>query len=128
MKKQNDGWIHREFRLPAETDADADGRIMAWHVYQGAMLVRWNEFCKNAFNVCWMRISSCASPWIKSTDRPPTKADSDALNCVLAKNCHDEISIAGFHQFEFHRDLTHWKPLPAPPNKEAALKQQKKCP
>lgn len=44
MENLNNGWIHRESRLPAETDGDSTGKVFAWHAYQGVMLTRWDDF------------------------------------------------------------------------------------
>ena len=51
MENLNNGWIHRESRLPAETDGDSTGKVFAWHAYQGVMLTRWDDFPKNSFNI-----------------------------------------------------------------------------
>lgn len=124
MDNRNNGWIHKDSRLPAEADGDAGGNVIVWHAYQGAMLSQWHAFTKNSFNVYWMRVSDgITSPWINATEREPTKEDSDALNCVLAKDGHGEISITGFHQFAWNRDLTHWLPLPLPPTDYKILRK-----
>lgn len=124
MKNLNNGWIHGKYRLPDAADGDADGRVFVWHAYQGAMLTLWNEFDRNSFNVYWMRVSDGASaPWIAAVERLPTKEDSDALNCVLAKDMHDGISVTGFHQFGWNSALTHWQRLPAPPSDYKELRK-----
>ena len=124
MEHLNNGWIHRESRLPAETDGDSTGKVFAWHAYQGVMLTRWDDFPKNSFNVYWMRLSEgIKAPWIAATERKPTKEDSDALNCVLARSSHGDISITGFHQFDWNSDLTHWLSLPLPPSDYKELRK-----
>ena len=126
MENLNNGWIHGKCRLPDAADGDADGRVFVWHAYQGAMLTPWNEFDRNSFNVYWMRVSDGASaPWIAAVERLPTKEDSDALNCVLAKDMHDGISVTGFHQFGWNSALTHWQRLPAPPSDYKELRRMK---
>lgn len=125
MERKINGWIHRESRMPAEADGDSTGKVFAWHVYQGVILTRWDDFAKISFNVYWMRISEGINdPWIAVTERKPTKKDSDAHNCVLAKSSHGDVSITGFHQFEWNSDLTHWLHLPLPPIKKTAKKKQ----
>lgn len=124
MENLNNGWIHGKCRLPDAADGDADGRVFVWHAYQGAMLTPWNEFDRNSFNVYWMRVSDGASaPWIAAVERLPTKEDSDALNCVLAKDMYDGISVTGFHQFGWNSALTHWQRLPAPPSDYKELRK-----
>ena len=124
MENLNNGWIHGKCRLPDAADGDADGRVFVWHAYQGAMLTPWNDFDRNSFNVYWMRVSDGASaPWIAAVERLPTKEDSDALNCVLAKDMHDGISVTGFHQFGWNSALTHWQRLPAPPSDYKELRK-----
>lgn len=124
MENLNNGWIHRESRLPAETDGDSTGKVFAWHAYQGVMLTRWDDFPKNSFNIYWMCLSEgIKAPWIVATERKPTKEDSDALNCVLARSSHGDISITGFHQFDWNSDLTHWLSPLLPPSDYKELRK-----
>ena len=124
MEKRNNGWIHGKSRLPEAADCDAEGKVFAWHAYQGAMLTHWSEFCKNSFNVYWMRVSDSASgPWIAAVERLPAKEDSDVLNCVLARDASGGISVTGFHQFGWNSALTHWQRLPSPPSDYKELRK-----
>lgn len=124
MENRNNGWIHGKSRLPDAADGDADGKIFAWHAFQGVMLTLWSAFSSNPFNVYWMRVSDGApGPWITAVERLPTKEDSDALNCVLAKNSHDGITVTGFHQFGWNSALTHWQRLPTPPSDYRELRK-----
>ena len=124
MEKQNNGWIHRKSRLPSAEDGDSTGKVIVWHIYQGAMLTRWDDYTKNPFNVSWMRISDwTTTPWISATETMLTKEDADTLNCVLARNKGGDISITGFHQFTCNNDLTHWMKLPVPPSDYRELRR-----
>lgn len=124
MEKRNNGWVHGENRLPAEADGDSAGKVFAWHVYQGVMLTHWRDFAKNSFNVYWMRVSDGApGPWITAAERLPTKGDSDAQNCVLAKDAHGGISVTGFHQFDWNGTLQYWQRLPEPPSDYKELRK-----
>lgn len=73
MENLNNGWIHRESRLPAETDGDSTGKVFAWHAYQGVMLTRWDDFPKNSFNIYWMCLSEgikARGSWQRKESRP----------------------------------------------------------
>lgn len=85
MDSPNSGWISVKDRLPAQEDGDEYGYVFVWHAYQGVMLTAWNQF-RNQFYAYWMPTKHItADLWIKATERKPTKADADTLNCVLAK-------------------------------------------
>lgn len=123
--QRNNGWIHRDVQLPTHDDGNANGLLFAWHVYQGVLLCHWNDFVKNRFNVYWMRIADdTADPWMDAMEKFPTKEDADMMNCVLAKNCYDEISVTGYHQFSQNSTLSHWKRLPTPPSDYRELRKR----
>lgn len=121
---RNNGWIHGKSRLPGEADGDNNGKVLVWHAYQGAMLTTWDAFPRNQFNVYWMPISALDEiPWINAMEKPPTKSDADALNCVMVKDRRGEITVTGYHQFTWNKALTHWRPLPGPPSDAKELRQ-----
>jgi hypothetical protein len=117
---KNNGWTHRDSRMPRAADGGEYGKVYAWHAFQNAMIVRWREFRQNPFHVYWMRVPET---WIDAADRKPTKADSDAQDCVLAKDRRGDIRVTGYHQFDVDGDLTQWQILPAPPSDYKALKK-----
>ena len=123
MELRNNGWIPGSAIYPCETDGDKSGKIFVWHAYQGVMLVGWDEYGCNPFHVYWMRVSDGTGTWIDASVRAPRKQDSDALNCVLARNVHGEILVTGYHQFLWNSDLTHWQRLPDAPGDYKALRQ-----
>ena len=52
----NDGaWISVKKRLPTAEDADSQGCVLAWHIFQGLMLVGWHQIRDNRFMVYWQR-------------------------------------------------------------------------
>lgn len=121
---RNNGWINGKSRLPCETDGDETGKIFVWHAYQGAMLCRWDHYTRNSFHVYWMPIADTAGkPWMVAAEKMPTKEDADGLSCVFAKDIRGEISVTGWHQFEWNKSLTHWKPLPEPPSDYRELRR-----
>lgn len=123
MEKRNNGWISVKDRRPAQDDGDEYGYVFVWHVYQGVMLTAWNRI-SNQFYAYWMPTKYItAGIWIKATERKPTKADADILNCVLARNSHDGIRVTGWHQFEEASTFTEWLPLPEPPSDFRALRK-----
>lgn len=123
MEKRNNGWIPGSSFPPREKDGDKSGKIFVWHAYQGVMLVRWDEYSRNPFHVYWMRVSDGTGTWIDASVTAPCKADSDALNCVLAMDVHGEILVTGYHQFSWNSDLTHWQRLPDAPGDYKALRK-----
>ena len=123
MEKRNNGWIHGKSRLPDAADGDADGKVFVWHAFQGVMLIQWDDYAKNSFYVCWMRISEGTGPWIPAVEGLPAKEDSDALNCVLAMDRHGDIRVMGYRQFEWNGDLVRWQRLPAPPSDYRELRK-----
>lgn len=52
----NSGWIDIQVIRPTEQDGDACGRVMVWHVLNGAMLVGWFKTGENRFITHWRRI------------------------------------------------------------------------
>lgn len=46
------------------------------------------------------------------------------MNCVLAKNRYDEISVTGYHQFIQNSALSRWKRLPTPPSDYRELRKR----
>lgn len=123
MDARNNGWIHRDVRLPGEKDAGADGMIMAWHAYQEAMLTRPNAFLKNKYYVYWRTTESITTPWINTAEKEPTKEDGDTFHCVLAKSERGETRIAHYHQFANASDLICWTHLPPPPSDYRELRR-----
>lgn len=123
--RRNNGWIHRNDRLPTKADASESGKLFAWHVYQGAILCHFSDFTKNAFHVYWMRFTDeMVEPWINAMEKLPTKEDADMMNCVLAKNRYEEVSITGYHQFHHNSALIAWKRLPTPPSDYRELRKE----
>lgn len=47
-------WIDRDERLPTEEDGDAQGCVIVWHVYNGAMVTGWNNVPHNRFISHWL--------------------------------------------------------------------------
>lgn len=124
MDSPNSGWISVKDRLPAQEDGDEYGYVFVWHAYQGVMLTAWNQF-RNRFYAYWMPTKHItADLWIKATERKPTKADADTLNCVLAKNTHEGIKVTGWHQFDLDSAFTEWLPLPEPPSDFRELRKR----
>ena len=123
MENRNNGWIHKNNRLPKAEDGDADGKVLVWHAYQGVMLTDWLACSKNPFCVYWMRTRDGIGQWTKATDRLPVEDDTDAQNCVLVKDRYGSISVTGWHQFNWNSTLTHWQRLPAPPGDYRELRK-----
>lgn len=47
-------WVDRDERLPTEADADVQGCVIVWHVYNGVMITGWFNVPHNRFISHWM--------------------------------------------------------------------------
>lgn len=47
-------WIDRDERLPTEEDADVQGCVIVWHVYNGIMVMGWFNVPHNRFVSHWL--------------------------------------------------------------------------
>lgn len=110
-------WNRNDFRLPDSTDGDAAGKIFAWHVYQGVMLIRWDEYGRNRFFAGWMRMADGTGAWIDAQERAPTRADADVHSCILARTVYGETIVTGYHQIGYNGAITHWQRLPEGPER-----------
>lgn len=53
--------------------------------------------------------------WINKSIRPPTQADADAWNCVIAWHEMQGCMVTGWHNAINNSFITHWQPtLPKP--------------
>lgn len=124
METRNNGWIHRKSRLPGEADGDQNGKVLAWHAFQDAIVVRWDQFPQNHFHVYWMPIADLDDRlWIRAMERLPTVDDADKLNCVLVLDQRGQISVTGYHQLTSNRSLMRWRRLPEPPSDAKELRK-----
>ena len=46
-------WIDVRDRYPEEHDADATGRVLAWHALNGCMIIGWFKAKENRFITHW---------------------------------------------------------------------------
>ena len=51
---QVNDWTPIDERLPTEADADAQGCVIAWHVFQGLLITGWRYVAENRFFSHWM--------------------------------------------------------------------------
>lgn len=127
MDNQNQSdnvWIHRDKRMPGKADGRSGGRILAWHAYQGAMLVKLDDFANNPFYVYWMCIIHAAvNLWVKTRAQLPTKNDADEMNCIFAVDAYGDISITGYHQLKPDGGWLYWQGLPQPPSDYRELRK-----
>jgi len=47
-------WVDRDERLPTEADADVQGCVIVWHVYNGVMVMGWFNVPHNRFVSHWL--------------------------------------------------------------------------
>lgn len=98
------------------------GMILVWHVYQGVMPCKAEEWQKNRFFMYWRPVPDIG--WIKSADRKPTRKDADGNNCVLAEDADGRVKVTGWHQFDTNTTLTRWMRTPEPPDDYQELRQR----
>ena len=107
---ERNAWIDLRKRKPAKRDGEF---VLMWHVYQGAMVERRQQYRSNRFYSHWRPMPT--EGWIDARERKPTIADSDVWHCVLTRHEIDGFKVTGWHQFDVDRYLTHWMPTPEPP-------------
>lgn len=54
----DDRWIDAKQRKPVLSDCDAFNCVMAYHRYNGAMVVGWHQFDMNPLYTHWMPLPS----------------------------------------------------------------------
>ena len=52
----DDNWIDAKQRKPTHDDCDAFNCVLAYHIYNGAMVVGWHQFDMNPMYTHWMRL------------------------------------------------------------------------
>lgn len=107
-------WIERKNRLPCEADGDANGHVLAWHIYQGAILCTWSRFDENRFYTHWMRADNLKN-WMATDERKPSHEDGDFAGCVLLKMMDEQLLVIGWHQLTERHAGSAWTHLPSNP-------------
>lgn len=46
-------WVDSKERMPTKADADPQACVLAWHTYNGVMLVGWHRVLENQFILAW---------------------------------------------------------------------------
>lgn len=124
MENLNNGWDSQGEPSACRDRRRSTGKVLCVARLSGCDAYTMGRFPQELVNIYWMRLSEgIKAPWIVATERKPTKGDSDALNCVLARSSHGDISITGFHQFDWNSDLTHWLSPPLPPSDYKELRK-----
>ena len=96
---------------PPEPDM---GTVLVWHVYQGVMPCKAEEWDKNRFFIYWRPLPDIG--WTDAEERRPTRKDADGNNCVLAVDRDGRVKVTGWHQFDTNRNLARWMHTPEPPD------------
>ena len=52
----NGGWIDASEIKPTKNDADAQHCVLAWHRYNGCMIIGWWQFKENKLLLYWQRL------------------------------------------------------------------------
>lgn len=106
------GWTTFASRAPTRSDC-LDDWLLVWHVYRGAISVRWEDRQKTPMITHWQRMPK--EGWISAAERKPTRADADIMGCVLARHLYDGIMVTGWRQFDYDRYMMCWLPTPGAP-------------
>lgn len=85
------GWISREERLPTKEDGDAQGCVLAWHEYNGAMVAGTAHIYGYCETPGWQRVRECEffSHWQRTPGAP-----MDTRNTAQAAPATDRGGIA----------------------------------
>ena len=51
---EDEGWIDVKQRKPTDSDADVFHCVLAYHMYNGAMVTGWHQFDINPYFTHWM--------------------------------------------------------------------------
>ena len=113
------GWISLNERTPAPADGEY---VLVWHVYQGTMAIRREEYTKNRFYSHWKPIP--AEGWIDKNEHMPTAEDGDVWRCVLTRHEIYGFKVTGWQQLEHDRYYTHWMCTPEPPDDFVELRNR----
>ena len=102
------------FPLRESPPVEDERWILVWHVYQGVMPCRAEEWRRNRFFIYWRPVPEIG--WTRAADHRPDKRDADEQNCVLAQDADGRIKVTGWHQFQTNYALTRWTRTPEPPD------------
>ena len=61
-------WTETHAQLPTEADGDAQGCVIGWHIYNGAVITGWHQF----------RAGGMLTHWMPTPDKPKGGTDDDA--------------------------------------------------
>lgn len=66
------GWISREERLPGPEDGDAQGCVLAWHLFNGTMVAGTAHIYGYCETPGWQRVRECEffTHWQKTPGAP----------------------------------------------------------
>ena len=99
-------WIDKNTRQPTARSADAHGRVLVWHAYNGMMVFTPRDARKNRFVTHWT--PTPRDGWVDVQERLPTDNDADNHRCVLALHEIDGIMLAAPDRVRSNRQFTHW--------------------
>lgn len=108
---KDSGWIPNT-QSPIAAGIAPDAAILIWHVFQGVMVGKCEEWKNNRFFSHWKTVGT---DWVSAKDRKPRREDADVYSCVISRNEHGEVGIAGWHRFEREPALMYWQSPPEPP-------------
>ena len=51
---ESERWISIDERMPGVEDGDEQECVIAWHIWQGILVMKWHQIEKNRFVSHWM--------------------------------------------------------------------------
>lgn len=126
---QDPRWKSLEEAEPGMEDADKNGRILAWHRHNGAMLIHpaITRTTAREFITHWQPTPRTSDGrWVSFADRGPEAEDCDAQGCVLAWEPGHGAQVVHRGNLENGR-YSRWMRLPGKPEGAAAAAERAPC-
>lgn len=92
---------------------DPAAPLLVWHRYQKAMVIDRRKLWSNPYYTHFREIDP--EGWIRRTERLPGAEDADQLGCVLARDVHGEVKMAGWRRFQTEDVLEAWQAMGSGP-------------
>ena len=106
------GWIAFRDLEPTE-EACLDGKLLAYHVFNGCVAVSWSRRHDTEMYTHWQPMP--AEGWVPVAERYPEGRDANSVNCILARHELYGITTTGWHRLKWDRRYSEWQRTPEAP-------------